>query len=140
MGKNIKYVVWIVVAIVVGGLAFALFRPADEGGRGVQDVDAARMSELVAQGVRVIDVRTGGEFEGGRIPGAENVPMDQLESASQSWDRTQPVAVYCATGSRSSSAVQYLEQQGFETIYHFANGIASWNGETERGTAIVEVR
>jgi rhodanese-related sulfurtransferase len=136
MGKNAKYVMWALAAVAIVAVGFMLFRPAGGGGegQGVVDVDATRMAELAAEGVRVIDVRTPGEFAMGRIPGAENVPMNEIEAAAQTWDKTEPVAIYCATGSRSISVVQYLEQLGFSTIYHYADGVVTWQGDLETGT------
>jgi rhodanese-related sulfurtransferase len=93
------------------------------------------MEQLVADGVRVVDVRTEGEYAAGRIPGSENVPVAQIEVASSTWDKEEPIAIYCATGSRSASVVDYLAEQGFSTIYHLDAGIVTWAGEVESGAA-----
>ena len=141
MGKNGKYIVWGLAALAILALGFALFQPTgggDAAGQGVVDVDAARMAELVAEGVRVVDVRTPGEFEAGHIAGSENVPMNEVEAAVATWDKTEPVAIYCATGSRSISVVQYMEQLGFSTVYHYASGVVTWEGDLDRGTAVAQ--
>lgn len=130
--KNAKIAVWVVAAIVVVGLGALILAPQG----GVENVDGARIDELAAEGVRLIDVRTAGEFEMGHIAGAENVPMAALEAAVPTWDSGQPIAVYCATGSRSISAVQYLQEQGFSTIYHFDAGIQAYAGPLEGGQAV----
>jgi rhodanese-related sulfurtransferase len=70
------------------------------------------------------------------VPGAENVPMDALASQAAGWDRSEPLLVYCTTGARSSQAVQYLQAQGFETIYHLDAGLVAWEGQLERGTEV----
>ena len=127
--KNSKIIVWALGAAVVAALLFLVMRPAG----GVQNVGPAEFEQLVNEGVRVIDVRTPGEFGSARIPGAQNVPMNMLEAESAGWDRSQPVAVYCATGSRSVSAVEYLAAQGFTTIYHLSAGIVAWTGPVEQG-------
>lgn len=132
--NNQKVILWIIGAVVLVGLGTLLFTP--KGGAGVVNVGDAKMQELVAQGVRVIDVRTSGEYEAGHIPGAENVPVNEFAQAAATWDLTQPVAVYCATGSRSASAVQTLEQLNFSQIYHLDAGMIAWTGEVERGTAV----
>jgi rhodanese-related sulfurtransferase len=141
MGKNGKYIVWGLAALAILALGFTLFQPAGDGdavGQGVVDVDAARMGELVAEGVRVVDVRTPGEFEAGHITGSENIPMNEIEAAVATWDKTEPVAIYCATGSRSISVVQYMEQLGFSTVYHYASGVVTWAGDLDRGTAVAQ--
>ena len=129
--KNSKIIIWGLAAAVVVTLGFLIMRPAG----GVKNVDPAEFQQLMADGVRVIDVRTPGEFESARIPGAENVPMNMLEAEAATWDTSQPVAVYCATGSRSIDAVEFLAAQGFSTIYHLSAGIVAWNGPVEQGEA-----
>lgn len=128
-----KIAVWVVAAIVVVGLGALILAPQS----GVEDVDGAKIDELAAQGVRIIDVRTAGEYQVSHIRGAENVPLNQLEAVAPSWDRSQPVAVYCAVGDRSITAVQYLQELGFEKIYHFASGVASYAGQLESGQGAV---
>ena len=129
-----KALVWGAVALVAVAGIFLIMRPA--GGGGVENVSPARAAELVGASVRVVDVRTAGEYETSHIPGAENVPMDQLATAASGWDRSEPLLVYCTTGARSNQAVQYLESQGFETVYHLAAGIIAWEGELSRGTQV----
>jgi rhodanese-related sulfurtransferase len=102
------------------------------GGGGV--VDAAGLRELQADGVRVIDVRTAGEFAGARIPGAENVPIANAAAIAEAWDRTAPVVLYCATGERSAVVAETLRSMGFEEVYDYSGGMAAWDGEVEYGT------
>lgn len=132
MNKNSKVVVWAVVAIAVVAIGWMMFSPKT-GGATVENVDAARMAELAASGVTVLDVRTAGEYEAGHIPGALNIPVDQVAGSLAALDPSQPVAVYCATGSRSVAAVTTLEQAGFTKIYHFNEGMIAWAGDVERG-------
>ena len=130
--KNSKLIIWALVAIVIVAMGFLIMRPAG----GVKNVDSAELQALMDQGVRVIDVRTPGEFAAGRIPGTENVPLNELEAAATGWDKSQPIAVYCAVGDRSASAVEYLASQGFGTIYHLPEGIVAWTGQVESGQAV----
>lgn len=132
--KNV-YVIWGVAAIALIGLLFLMFRPADSGAT-VENVSAEKAAELVTSGVQALDVRTAGEFQAGHLPGAVNMPVDQLETLATSLDPTKPVVVYCATGSRSVSAVGYLESAGFTKIYHMNEGMIAWTGSVERGNAV----
>ncbi len=134
--KSAKTIIWIIAAVGAILLGIVLFRPA---GGSVENVDDARMQELIGEGVRVIDVRTAGEYQMGHIPGAENVPISGFEAVAGSWDPAQPVAVYCATGSRSISAVQYLSDHGFTKVYHFNAGIIAYSGELQTGETISQV-
>lgn len=120
----------LVIAALATVLAFIL-TPA-KGGQ-VINVNNEQFSKVRAQGVPIIDVRTPEEFAASHIPGAVNVPMDQLNDVSAGWDPAQPVAVYCATGARSANAAQILEARGFAKVYNLTQGIAAWDGETENG-------
>jgi rhodanese-related sulfurtransferase len=63
----------------------------------------------------IIDVRSPGEYAGGHIPGAHNVPLDQLRQAlpvlRAAADRGE-IAVVCASGARSASACEKLSAAG----------------------------
>lgn len=99
------------------------------------DISNQQLRDLVAQGARLIDVRTPAEFGSGHIEGAENVPVDALTSAAATWDKAAPIVVYCATGARSLNAFGYLKQQGFSHVYNLKSGIAAWDGESVTGQA-----
>lgn len=118
----------VAAALLVAAIAVTACAPA--GG----DVTNAEFKRLQASGVRVIDVRTAAEYADGYIPGAENVPIDQLATAAASWDKTQPIALYCATGSRSAEGMQILKSMGFTKVYNLATGIVAWDGEVVGGT------
>lgn len=130
--------IWIVVALValaaIAGVFAATRSPALPGSG---DIGNSQLEALARQGARVIDVRTTQEFEAGHIPGAENVPVDQVASAMAGWDKSKPVVVYCATGSRSASAAQALMGAGFAHVYNLTAGIVAWDGETTAGAGEV---
>jgi predicted sulfurtransferase len=41
--------------------------------------------------------------------------------------------VYCATGSRSATAVETMRHMGFKKIAHFSAGIQAWSGKLDSG-------
>lgn len=80
-----------------------------------KDSDHAR--QLVANGAALIDVRTPEEFAEGHLPGAINIPVDQIEHRSaEIGDSTRPVVVYCRSGARSERAKATLEGLGFVQV------------------------
>lgn len=78
--------------------------------------------------VQLIDVRTPGEFAGGHIHGAINVPINHLRSALPTLgiDRSRPVIAVCQTAHRSPPAVRLLRQAGF-SAQQLRGGMISWN-------------
>lgn len=120
-----KWIILAVAAVAAVGAVIALSSQSVAPGL----VDAKSFAKLQDKGVRVVDVRTESEYAAGHIPGAENVPLSSFALASASWDPAEPVALYCATGSRSAEALQMLTSRGFEKVYDLGGGIMTWNGE-----------
>lgn len=128
-----KNVIWIVIGVFAAIiLAWNLFKPANAG---IANVDAAGAERAIAQGAQVIDVRSAGEYQLGHISGALNVPVETVEAQAASWDRNKTYVVYCATGARSTSAVETMRGLGFTSIRHFNAGLQAWPGALEKGDA-----
>ncbi|WP_052869486.1 rhodanese-like domain-containing protein [Streptomyces niger] len=76
----------------------------------------------------LIDVRTPGEYASGHIPGAHNVPLDQLDRAVpalRSVTARGPLAVVCASGNRSATACDLLADAGV-TAASVTGGTSAW--------------
>ena len=61
----------------------------------------------------LLDVRTPQEFASGHIPGAMNIPVDDLRSRLGELPRDRPIAAYCQVGQRGYLATRILLQAGF---------------------------
>jgi NADPH-dependent 2,4-dienoyl-CoA reductase/sulfur reductase-like enzyme/rhodanese-related sulfurtransferase len=61
----------------------------------------------------LLDVRTPQEFASGHIPGAVNIPVDDLRSRLGELPHDQKIAVYCQVGQRGYLATRILRQKGF---------------------------
>jgi rhodanese-related sulfurtransferase len=80
-------------------------------------VDQAALTQALAAGAVLVDVRTPGEFASGHVAGARNLPLNELPSRLHGLgSKKRPVLVYCRSGSRSSSAKRQLEGAGFRTV------------------------
>src|SRR5215204_160179 len=77
----------------------------------------------------IVDVREQHEFEESHLPGAIHVPRGHLESRIEGAvsDRSQPVVLYCASGSRSAFAAHTMrELLGYEDVSSMRGGITLW--------------
>ena len=81
------------------------------------------ISELIANGAAIVDVRTAGEYADGHLNRSINIPLDQLENNFSKLDKSKPVITCCASGMRSASAKNILKSNGFENVH---NG-GGWN-------------
>ena len=90
----------------------------------------------------VLDVRSAEDFVGimGHIPGAQNIPLEQLaERYSEIMDYMEkPVAIICTTDRRSNKASQLLTRKGFADVHVVKGGMTDWNqqGYTTTNQAI----
>ena len=73
----------------------------------------------------LVDVRTPGEFEQGHVPGAVNIPVDEIRARLDDVPRDKPVHVCCGTGLRSYVATRILNQHGIQAA-NVAGGYKSW--------------
>jgi adenylyltransferase/sulfurtransferase len=96
----------------------------------IDEVDVPRLAEQLGEETKpvVIDVRDRNEWDEGYIPGAVHVPRANLESRIEQTvsDRTAPIILYCASGSRSAFAARSLAELGYEDVASLAGGFAEW--------------
>jgi rhodanese-related sulfurtransferase len=81
----------------------------------------------------VLDVRRRGEFDEIHIPGAQNIPLDELPERLDEIDREHPLAVICAGGYRSSIASSLLARAGFANVQNVQGGTEEWERQNAAG-------
>lgn len=74
----------------------------------------------------VLDVRTPEEHARGAIPGAVNVPVDDLRARLDELPRGRPIVAYCQVGMRGYLATRILLQSGFPDTANLAGGFTTW--------------
>ncbi len=96
----------------------------------IEEVDAHRAHELLASGEPplLVDIRERDEWNEGHVPGAVHVPRGYLESRIEQAapDRSRPVILYCAGGTRSAFAAKTLDELGYENVVSLAGGFTDW--------------
>lgn len=73
----------------------------------------------------VIDVREIDEIKEKILPKSINIPINELTAKITSIvsNKTQPILVYCTTGSRSIFACQILADLGYTKVYNLNGGL-----------------
>jgi rhodanese-related sulfurtransferase len=74
----------------------------------------------------VIDVRTAKEYAGGHIPGAVNIPFDQIADRISEVEAPNGVALYCMVGPRARKGEAALLASGYTEVLHIEGGLAAW--------------
>ena len=77
-------------------------------------------------GTVYLDVRTKDEFELGSIPGAINIPIDDLRDNLHLLNKSNTIVAFCAVGLRGYLAARILMQNGFENVFNLNGGYKTW--------------
>ena len=67
----------------------------------------------------IVDVRSSWEFESEHIPGAKNIPLEEIPAkAAEFKNLGTPIVLYCRSGNRSGMGVSILKQNGVTEVYN----------------------
>lgn len=81
-----------------------------------------KIKDALFRGAVIIDVRSAGEFDQGKIPGSINIPVDRIPINSERIKAmNRPVIFCCTSGDRSNQAIQLMKQKGLEEVYNGGN-------------------
>ncbi|MCY9694212.1 rhodanese-like domain-containing protein [Paenibacillus alginolyticus] len=80
----------------------------------------------------LVDVREPGEFKGGFIPGARNIPLSQINGRLAEIPKDRDVLLYCRSGMRSKNAARILRKNGYTKLAHLQGGIGAWGGKLSK--------
>lgn len=83
------------------------------------------LSQFQQGQVSLIDVRSPGEFSKGSIPGAVNIPVDELRGRLSEIAKDRDVAVFCQVGQRGYLATRILLQAGYQ-VRNIGGGYRTW--------------
>jgi len=97
---------------------------------GVAELDAWRKG---GKDVFVLDVREDWEVATVALPGAVNIPMQQVPQRAEELPHDKPLVVMCHRGGRSRQVTGWLRQNGFPQATNLAGGISAWAEEIEPG-------
>ncbi|CAN5208092.1 hypothetical protein BH11BAC5_BH11BAC5_13690 [soil metagenome] len=75
----------------------------------------------------LIDVREPYEFTEAHMPGAINIPVDELRGRLDELDRDKTIYIYCQIGLRGYLAQRILLQNGFKKLFNIAGGFKLWS-------------
>lgn len=104
-----------------------LFRAARNEVDEVGVPEAAEITDSTSD-ARVVDVREKTEWDEGHIPGATHVPRGYLELRIEGAvpDKTTPILLYCAGGTRSVLAARTLHEMGYQDVRSLRGGYTAW--------------
>lgn len=99
-------------------------------GHAAEPISNAELSQRISQGDApvILDVRSDGEYASGHVPGARNIPVDQLSDHLSELRRhdNAEIVVYCESGRRASRAADILIGDGFLHVRHLQGDMRQW--------------
>lgn len=87
-----------------------------------QDIAALDLAKTA-----LIDVRTAVEFSLGTIPGAVNIPLDELRERLAEVPQAKDIVVFCQVGLRGYLAYRILVQHGFAQVRNLSGGYKTYS-------------
>ena len=96
----------------------------------VNSIQWSEVEDRRNEGYLLIDVRTAEEFVKGSIPGARNIPVDNLREHLEGL-RGEQVVVYCQVGQRGHTAARLLADEGVAVV-NLDGGYATWRNSPAR--------
>jgi rhodanese-related sulfurtransferase len=111
------------------GLALVVVSCGKPTAKKISIPEAETLMQQKGDKLQIVDLRTPQEVNAsGIIPGAQviNISSNDFAGKIGQLDKSSPVLLYCAAGSRSASAAAIMHKQGFCEIYDLSAGMSGW--------------
>jgi cysteine synthase/rhodanese-related sulfurtransferase len=92
-------------------------------------IEPGDAANRVREGAMLLDVRTPGEYQGGHIAEAVNIPLQAFQAGPVQGlpaDKKAPIVAICGVGKRSFAALPLLRGQGYENVKSVRGGMQVW--------------
>lgn len=96
----------------------------------IETLDVTPFKEAISsKKIQLVDVRTKLEYSAEHIENAVNIDFFDRSNFPEnyaSFDREQPIYLYCRSGNRSQRTAKKLVPIGFKKIYDLKGGYKAW--------------
>jgi molybdopterin/thiamine biosynthesis adenylyltransferase/rhodanese-related sulfurtransferase len=106
---------------------------AAQAGQAEGQMDVTELKAKIDRGDRftLVDVREPHEYQIGRIPGSQLIPLGELPKRVNELDPSAEIVVHCKSGVRSAKAAEFLTKSGFTRVSNLAGGITAWSDKVD---------
>ena len=94
-----------------------------------KNIEPEKLDELLKNPeVKVLDVRTPGEYARGSLPNAQLIPLHVISEmlGELPKDKSTPLLIFCAHGVRSLQAIEILATCGYTNLTNLKGGLAAY--------------
>ncbi len=94
------------------------------------EISVLELSEILEKdpNAGLVDVREQEEFDEVNL-GGHLIPLSEFEARWSEVPKDKPVYIYCRSGRRSRTALEYLKKQGYTNAMNVTGGILAWLNE-----------
>jgi rhodanese-related sulfurtransferase len=126
----VKFVIdnWMLIAVALASGSMLLW-PMISSGMNAGALSATGAVQLInRERAVVVDVSDAGEFATGRVGGAKNIPLSELEEKLPQAIKNKglPLILVCANGARSRRAEAIAKKLGYEQAQALGGGLKAW--------------
>ena len=75
----------------------------------MRQIEVSQLSTAQGGAVQLVDVRSAGEFAAGHVPGAVNIPLEEIERRLGDLNAEQTLVLVCKGGTRAGIAAELLK-------------------------------
>lgn len=95
-----------------------------ESYRNTNEINYIAAKHMLEDGNTIlVDVRSRLEYKEGHLKGAVNIPLEEVEVASNTLlNPANTIILYCKSGLRSKKAIDKLERMGYKHLYSIKGG------------------
>ena len=90
------------------------------------------LQQAETDNVTLIDVRTPDEYALGTIPGAINIPLDDMRERMSEIHADRPVWLFCGVGLRGYLASNILKANGYKDVRNLIGGLKTYKAATAK--------
>jgi len=93
-----------------------------------KDLSVEDFKNIISEKTIVLDVRRAVEFQAGHLENAINIDFFSSNFVAEvsKLDNSKKLLIYCASGGRSSGAMNKLADSGFSEMYNMLGGFGAW--------------
>ena len=123
---------WMLFAVAISSAVMLFWPVVFRGARAGSLTPAEAVMLMNREKAVVVDVCEPSEFAVGHVVGAKNIPLNQLEEklAGAVKNKSLPLILVCASGTRSNRAVSIATKLGFEKPLSLSGGMGAWREAT----------
>jgi rhodanese-related sulfurtransferase len=93
----------------------------------IEPAEVARRMKENANALRLLDVRTAGEYQIAHVDGGVLVDQALVDEIVTTWPKDTEIVTMCHHGIRSLDAAAFLRAHGFPNVWSMRGGIDLWS-------------